>query len=123
MKDKNIGFIGLGNLGTKLANSILQANYNLFIYDLNKNSSIELVSKGAFWQNNIKDVLLNSTVVITCLPSPQSIIDVIEKSGEFITNISNKHLWIEISTTDEVDIIRLSKLIELRCNSEDILFS
>jgi len=112
MTDKNIGFIGLGNLGAKLANSILQANYNLFIYDLNKNSSIELVSKGAFWQNNIKNILLNSTVVITCLPSPQSIIDVIENSGEFINNISNKHLWIEMSTTDEVDIIRLSKLIE-----------
>ena len=36
MKDKNIGFIGLGNVGAKLANSILVGGYNLFINDLNK---------------------------------------------------------------------------------------
>ena len=37
MNDSNIGFIGLGNVGSKLANSILIGGYNLFIHDLNKN--------------------------------------------------------------------------------------
>ena len=37
MKDINIGFIGLGNLGKNLANSILLGGYKLFIHDLNKN--------------------------------------------------------------------------------------
>ena len=32
--DKNIGFIGLGNVGSKLANSILLGGYNLFIHDI-----------------------------------------------------------------------------------------
>ena len=36
MKDKNIGFIGLGNVGSKLANSLLISGYNLFIHDLEK---------------------------------------------------------------------------------------
>ena len=36
MIDKNIGFIGLGNLGSKLANSIILADYNLYVYDLEK---------------------------------------------------------------------------------------
>ena len=36
MIDKNIGFIGLGNLGKNLANSILIGGYNLFIHDLKK---------------------------------------------------------------------------------------
>ena len=31
MNDHNIGFIGLGNVGLKLASNILQAGYNLFI--------------------------------------------------------------------------------------------
>ena len=53
MIDKNIGFIGLGNVGSKLANSILQANYNLFIHDLDQNPSTELIKKGAIRKNNI----------------------------------------------------------------------
>ena len=36
MIDNNIGFIGLGNLGKNLANSILQGNFKLFVYDLVK---------------------------------------------------------------------------------------
>jgi len=112
MIDKNIGFIGLGNVGSKIANNILQSNYNLFIYDLDKKSSSELVNKGAIWQNTIKDIVQNTSVVITCLPSVESVKDVIEKKGGLIENISKKHLWIEMSTTDENEMIRLSKLVE-----------
>ena len=36
MIDHNIGFIGLGNVGSKLASNILQAGYNLFIYDIDE---------------------------------------------------------------------------------------
>ena len=44
MKDRNIGFIGLGNLGKNLANSILVSGYNLFVYDLEK-KKIKFLSK------------------------------------------------------------------------------
>ena len=39
MKDKNIGFIGLGNLGSRVANNILKSGFNLFINDLDKKKS------------------------------------------------------------------------------------
>ena len=36
MKKYNVGFIGLGNVGSKIANNILKNKNNLFIHDLNK---------------------------------------------------------------------------------------
>ena len=43
MKDKKIGFIGLGNVGSKIAYNILKnKNYSLFIFDLNKKTSKKL---------------------------------------------------------------------------------
>ena len=40
MRDKKIGFIGLGNVGSKIAYNILKnKNYSLYIFDLNKNTS------------------------------------------------------------------------------------
>ena len=50
MIDRNIGFIGLGNVGSKLASNILHAGHNLFIFDIDENTSNELVSKGAIWK-------------------------------------------------------------------------
>ena len=112
MIDHNIGFIGLGNVGSKLANSIIQADYNLFIYDKDKNKSNELVKKGAILKNSVKDVIDNTSLIITCLPSPQAVSDVVENKSGIIEYINDSHLWIEMSTTDEKEMIRLSKLIE-----------
>jgi len=112
MIDHNIGFIGLGNVGSKLANNILQAGYNLFIYDINKNTSDELFNKGAIWKNSVKDIIDNTSLIITCLPSPQAVTEVVESKSGMIEYINDKHLWIEMSTTDEKEMIRLSKLIE-----------
>ena len=112
MIDHNIGFIGLGNVGSKLANNILHADYNLFIYDTNKNASNELVNKGAIWKNSVKEIIDNTSLIITCLPSPQAVSEVVENKSGMIEYVNDKHLWIEMSTTDEKEMIRLSKLIE-----------
>ena len=114
MIDCNIGFIGLGNVGSKLASNILYAGYNLFIYDLDENTSNELVNKGAIWKNSVKDIIDNTSLIITCLPSPQAVTEVVEGESGMIDYINKKHLWIEMSTTDEKEMIRLSKLIELK---------
>ena len=114
MIDHNIGFIGLGNVGSKLASNILYAGYNLFIYDLDENTSNELVNKGAVWKNSVKEIVDNTSLIITCLPSPQAVTEVVEGESGMIDYINKKHLWIEMSTTDEKEMIRLSKLIELK---------
>ena len=44
MKDKKIGFIGLGNVGSKIAYNILRKkNYSLYVFDLNKKKSNETI--------------------------------------------------------------------------------
>ncbi len=112
MKDKNIGFIGLGNLGKNLAKNILKKKYNLNVYDINKSKSKSLIRLGAICRYNIKDIINHSSIIITCLPSIKSTKKVIEGRGGILNYINKNHLWIEMSTTDEKEMIRLSKLIE-----------
>ena len=40
-----IGFIGLGNVGFKLANSIIESGFELLINDLDKNAGKSLIEK------------------------------------------------------------------------------
>ena len=68
MKDKKIGFIGLGNVGSKIAYNILKnKNYSLYVFDLNRKKSKKLVSKGAILSNSIEELINSVTVFITCL--------------------------------------------------------
>ena len=111
MKDKNIGFIGIGNLGKNLANSILIGGYNLFIYDLDKVKANNLIKDGAHWCKDIKTLVKQTTIIITCLPNPKAVSIVMESSNGIVENINHNHLIIECSTTDEEELIRLSKLV------------
>ena len=114
MIDHNIGFIGLGNVGSKLASNILQADYNLFIYDINKNTSNELVNKGAIWKNSVKDIIDNTSLIITCLPSPKICSEVMESKDGVINGLSENKIWLEMSTTDESEVKRLGKLVSAK---------
>ena len=44
-----IGFIGLGNVGFKLAKSLLSAGHHLYVYDLEKSNAEDLIKSGAGW--------------------------------------------------------------------------
>ena len=108
MKDKKIGFIGLGNVGSKVACNILKNKFfNLYVYDLNIKSSEKLVSQGAILCKSLEQLVNNVTVFITCLPSPKDVKNVILNCLPFI---KKNHLWIEMSTTDEEDMKLLSSL-------------
>ena len=112
MKDRNIGLIGIGSLGKNLANNILLAGYSLYINDLNKKNSKDLINKGAKWCNDLEYLTNKSSVIITCLPNPKSVSLVIESKKGILNYINKNHLIIECSTTDEEELIRISKLIK-----------
>ena len=81
-------------------------NY-MFMILMKKNHKI-LVSKGAIFCKSIEELVPKVSVLITCLPSPKSVKDVILKC---VPQLNQKHLWIEMSTTDEKDMKYLSKLV------------
>ena len=108
MNDINIGFIGLGNVGSKIANNIIKNGYKLYVNDLDEKKSQNLVVKGAIYCQSMDELVPNVSILITCLPSPKSVKNVLLKC---LPHIENKHLWIEMSTTDEQDMRYLSKLV------------
>jgi len=108
MKDKNIGFIGLGNVGRKIANNLIKKGYKIYINDLDKKSSTKLISDGAIWCKSVDILINNVSVFITCLPSPKSVKKVLSES---LPLVKKDHLWIEMSTTDEEEMKSLAKLV------------
>ena len=109
MKKYNVGFVGLGNVGSKIANNILVNKNNLFIHDLDKKKGLKLIKDGAVWSNNLEELSQKSDIIITCLPSPKAVNRVMSNLIKFL---NNRHLWIEMSTTDEEEMIRLSNLCQ-----------
>ena len=47
-----VGFIGLGNLGEKLAATLLRNNINLIVHDKLKKSAVHLIKKGGYYSTS-----------------------------------------------------------------------
>ncbi len=109
MKIKNIGFIGLGNIGSKLAKNLINSNFKLFIFDKNKKTYLKFKDNRINKCKSLKDLITQCDIFITCLPSPKSVNDVIFSIQPYM---NKNHLWIEMSTTDKNEVIRLSKFIK-----------
>ena len=106
-----IGFIGLGNVGGKLAGSLIRNNFKLAVFDLDKEIMNNFKSKGANTSKNPKELAEAVDVVITCLPSPDACKQVMESDDGVIAGLSKDKVWLEMSTTDENDVKRMGKLV------------
>ena len=111
MRNEKIGFIGLGNVGEKLSKNLLNKKNKLYLFDKDKKKYLKFKNFNTYKCNNLKDIALNCSVIITCLPSPQSINSVIKS---LLPYLNQTHLWIDMSTTDQNEMIRLSKILKKR---------
>ena len=106
-----VGFIGLGNVGGKLAGSLLRNNFDLTVRDLDKNLTQSFRDLGAKVVNSAKELAEQVDLIITCLPSPKICAEVMEAEDGVINGLTENKIWLEMSTTDEAEIKRISKKI------------
>ena len=107
-----IGFIGLGNVGGKLAGSLHRNKFDLTVYDLDKNVADDFKSKGLKIAKSIGELVQKVDVVITCLPSPKICSEVMLGKNGILENISMDKIWIEMSTTDQKEVNKLGNLVK-----------
>jgi len=106
-----IGFIGLGNVGGKLAGSLLRNKFDLTVKDLDENLTNEFKNLGAKVASSAKELAEQVDLIITCLPSPKICADVMEGENGVLEGITQNKIWLEMSTTDEAEIKRIGKKV------------
>ena len=106
-----IGFIGLGNVGGKLANSLIRNKFDLTVRDLEENLTKDFANNGAKVAKSAKELAEKVDLIITCLPSPKICAEVMEAKDGVINGLSENKIWLEMSTTDESEIKRLGKKV------------
>ena len=107
-----IGFIGLGNVGAKLAGSLLRNGHDVTVRDLEPDVVKGFVARGAKSAASPRELVEKVDLVVTCLPSPAATICVVEGEDGFLPALGPGKIWLEMSTTDYSEVIRLGALVE-----------
>jgi len=106
-----IGFIGLGNVGGKLAGSLLRNKFDLTVRDLDESLTNSLKNLGAKIAKSPKELAEKTDLIITSLPSPEVSAEVMEAHDGVINGLSENKIWLEMSTTDENEVKRIGKKV------------
>jgi 3-hydroxyisobutyrate dehydrogenase len=103
-----IGFVGLGNVGAKLAGSLLRNGHDLYVHDLNADFVSDFVNRGAKDGKSPAELMRSCEAVITCLPSPEACSAVVTA---MLDEIKPGKIWMEMSTTDASEVSRLAAIV------------
>ncbi|MGI8422182.1 MAG: NAD(P)-dependent oxidoreductase, partial [Gaiellaceae bacterium] len=109
-----LGFVGLGNLGKHLATSLLRAGFPLTVHDRDEAAAEALVAAGALWASSPREVAAASDSVVTCLPSPQAVADVLTGEAGLLEGLRAGATWIDSSTNDPHELRRLAEVANAR---------
>lgn len=107
-----IGFIGLGNVGAKLAGSLVRNGHEVTVRDLDRSAAQPLLDAGASFGESPKEMAQECDVIITCLPSPEICAAVVEGEDGILEGIGPGNVWLEMSTTDVTEVQRLGELVK-----------
>ena len=106
-----LGFIGLGNVGAKLAGSLLRNGIDLTVRDLDMAAAQPLLDAGAHWGESPAAMTEQVDMMITCLPSPTISDAVVTGPDGIMEAMGPGKIWAEMSTTDEAEVRRLGSLV------------
>ena len=107
---KKIGFVGVGKMGTPMAQRLLAAGYELVIYDKDQAALAALAAKGAQVATSAKGVADACEIVIASLPTPQILEAVVLGESGAIHGAAMRIL-IDLSTTGPKTAARVAEVL------------
>jgi 3-hydroxyisobutyrate dehydrogenase-like beta-hydroxyacid dehydrogenase len=105
-----IGFIGLGNLGTPIAENILEKGQRLFVYNRTTSKAQSLVEKGATMCSSIKELAQKCDVVFSIVSDDAALKDITKGSNGIAQNLKERGIHISISTILPATATELTEL-------------
>lgn len=93
------GFIGLGHMGGPMAANLLRAGLPVTVHDARREAARELEELGAVWAASPAACAAEAETLITMLPNPQIVTDVMIGADGAAPALRPGALWIDMSTS------------------------
>lgn len=95
---KNVGFIGLGNMGGPMASNLMAKGHKLHVFDISQQAKDNLKAKGAVTYDNVSDLAKASDFVVTMLPNNDIVADTYDSI--LAGGVNTKTFFVDSSTID-----------------------
>jgi len=94
----NIGFIGLGIMGSRMAANLQKCGHSLVIYNRTREKAEPLLSRGATWADSPATLATQVEIIFTMLAHPDAVEEVVLGEEGFLSHLTPGRMWIDCST-------------------------
>lgn len=114
-----VGFIGLGLMGSRMAENLAKAGIDLIVYNRTKEKCKPFESfSNVIISNSIKELAYESDVLFTMLSRPESVEETAFGADGFLDDLKENSIWIDCSTVNPA----FSEKMFLECTKRNIAF-
>ena len=100
--EKAVGFVGLGIMGAFMAGNLLEAGHELVVHNRTRTKAERLAQHGARAADSPREVAEGSDVIITMLPGPPQVEEVVAGDGGLLEGAREGSLIIDMSTSSPI---------------------
>jgi 3-hydroxyisobutyrate dehydrogenase len=93
------GFIGLGHMGAPMCANILAAGHDLVVHDVRAEAAEPALAAGATWADTPRAAAAGREVVITMLPTPRHVEQVLLGPSGLLDGLAPGAVWTDMSTS------------------------
>jgi 3-hydroxyisobutyrate dehydrogenase-like beta-hydroxyacid dehydrogenase len=94
----SIGFIGMGHMGSHMAHRLLDAGYQVTVYDRTEEKAKALGQRGALVAQTPKELAANCQLVMACVTNDEAQHDVMFGPEGALTGVHDGSMIIDLST-------------------------
>jgi 3-hydroxyisobutyrate dehydrogenase-like beta-hydroxyacid dehydrogenase len=105
-----LGFIGLGNMGSRIAQRLLDHGYPLVAYDRDTAKAEAVAAKRGFAAKSIPELARTADVILSCLTNDEAVHSVYAGPAGVFANARPGAVVLEMSTISPEDSRRLHRL-------------
>lgn len=109
MDSTTIGFIGLGNMGSRIARCLRAGGFRVVGYDSNPEAAAKVgIEVGA----SVAEVVRAAQIILMSLPDSKVVEAVVEGDGGVFSAVTRGQVVVDLSTAAASSTIRLARLFE-----------
>ena len=103
-----VGFVGLGTMGARMASNLQKAGYKLIVNDLRKDAAASHIAAGAVWADTPRAIAEQSDVILTSLPEPSDVEKVALAADGLLAGVKRGAAWFDLSTNSQSLVKKLA---------------
>jgi 2-hydroxymethylglutarate dehydrogenase len=104
-----IGFIGIGQMGQHMARNIIAGGYQVFVNDIRREAATSIIESGAAWASTPQALTELCRIVISSLPSPRSVEEVVYGNDGLKSGWKKGDIFIDMSTNSPTTIRKIAR--------------